>query len=75
MLHGCRQTGFPSRTRYVTAGVAAQLTLARAGLATALVLRTAIDPATPGIGRVASRVSRPPRPGRREAGGSGARTA
>jgi DNA-binding transcriptional LysR family regulator len=36
-------------TRYITADIAAQLTLARAGLATALVPRTAIDPATPGI--------------------------
>ncbi|MCK8433013.1 hypothetical protein G3I77_08125 [Streptomyces sp. D2-8] len=32
-----------------TADIAAQLALARSGLATALVPRTAIDPATPGI--------------------------
>ncbi len=49
ILHACRQAGFTPTTRYVTADIAAQLTLARTGLATALVPRTAIDPATPGI--------------------------
>ncbi|WP_200308702.1 LysR substrate-binding domain-containing protein [Streptomyces adelaidensis] len=49
ILHACHQAGFTPTTRYVTADIAAQLTLARAGLATALVPRTAIDPATPGI--------------------------
>ncbi|MEX0170863.1 LysR substrate-binding domain-containing protein [Streptomyces sp. LMG1-1-1.1] len=49
ILHACRQAGFTPTTRYVTADIAAQLALARAGLATALVPRTAIDPATPGI--------------------------
>ncbi|MFY7631528.1 LysR substrate-binding domain-containing protein [Streptomyces sp. NY05-11A] len=49
VLHACHQAGFTPTTRYVTADIAAQLTLARAGLATALVPRTAIDAATPGI--------------------------
>ncbi|WP_405786216.1 LysR substrate-binding domain-containing protein [Streptomyces sp. NBC_01367] len=49
ILRACHQAGFTPTTRYVTADIAAQLTLARAGLATALVPRTAIDPATPGI--------------------------
>jgi DNA-binding transcriptional LysR family regulator len=45
----CQQAGFTPTARYITADIAAQLTLARAGLATALVPRTAIDPAAPGI--------------------------
>ncbi|MFG2576873.1 LysR substrate-binding domain-containing protein [Streptomyces sp. NPDC048481] len=45
----CRQAGFTPAARYVTADIAAQLTLARTGLATALVPRTAIDPDTSGI--------------------------
>ncbi|MFE7836182.1 LysR substrate-binding domain-containing protein [Streptomyces sp. NPDC057474] len=49
ILHACHQAGFTPTTRCITADIAAQLTLARAGLATALVPRTAIDPATPGI--------------------------
>ncbi|MDX2681557.1 LysR family transcriptional regulator [Streptomyces soliscabiei] len=49
ILHACHQAGFTPTTHYITADIAAQLTLARAGLATALVPRTAIDPATPGI--------------------------
>ncbi|MFJ6755506.1 LysR substrate-binding domain-containing protein [Streptomyces sp. NPDC091273] len=49
VLHACQQAGFTPAARYVTADIAAQLTLARAGLATALVPRTAIDPAAPGI--------------------------
>jgi DNA-binding transcriptional LysR family regulator len=49
ILQACHQAGFTPTARYVTAEIAAQLTLARAGLATALVPRTAIDPATPGI--------------------------
>jgi DNA-binding transcriptional LysR family regulator len=49
ILRACHQAGFTPTTRYITADIAAQLTLARAGLATALVPRTAIDPATPGI--------------------------
>ncbi|KPI25364.1 transcriptional regulator, LysR family [Actinobacteria bacterium OV450] len=49
ILHACHQAGFTPTTRYVTADIAAQLALARAGLATALVPRTAIDPATAGI--------------------------
>ncbi|WP_167518354.1 LysR substrate-binding domain-containing protein [Streptomyces albidochromogenes] len=49
ILHACHQAGFTPTTRYVTADIAAQLALARAGLATALVPRMAIDPATPGI--------------------------
>ncbi|MFD5164478.1 LysR substrate-binding domain-containing protein [Streptomyces hawaiiensis] len=49
ILHACHQAGFTPSPRYVTADIAAQLALARAGLATALVPRTAIDPATPGI--------------------------
>ncbi|WP_329191955.1 MULTISPECIES: LysR family transcriptional regulator [unclassified Streptomyces] len=49
ILQGCRQAGFTPTPRYVTADIAAQITLARAGLATVLVPRTAIDPATPGI--------------------------
>ena len=58
ILHACHQAGFTPPTRYITADIAAQLTLARAGLATALVPRTAIDPATPGI-RTAPVVDRP----------------
>ncbi|MFE6282655.1 LysR substrate-binding domain-containing protein [Streptomyces sp. NPDC057877] len=50
VLHACQQVGFTPTARYLTADIAAQLTLARAGLGTALVPRTAIDPATPGIG-------------------------
>ncbi|WP_329594482.1 LysR substrate-binding domain-containing protein [Streptomyces sp. NBC_01362] len=42
ILHACHQAGFTPATRYVTADIAAQL-------ATVLVPRTAIDPATPGI--------------------------
>ncbi|UQX04796.1 LysR substrate-binding domain-containing protein [Streptomyces sp. RerS4] len=49
ILHACHQAGFTPATRYVTADIAAQLALVRAGLATALVPRTAIAPATPGI--------------------------
>ncbi|MDT0570017.1 LysR family transcriptional regulator [Streptomyces sp. DSM 3412] len=49
ILHAFHQAGFTATTPYITADIAAQLTLARAGLATALVPRTAIDPATPGI--------------------------
>ncbi|MFG2668897.1 LysR family transcriptional regulator [Streptomyces sp. NPDC048387] len=49
ILHACHQAGFTPTTRYVSADIAAQLALARSGLATALVPRTAIDPATPGI--------------------------
>ncbi|MFF1511010.1 LysR substrate-binding domain-containing protein [Streptomyces sp. NPDC058326] len=49
ILHACRQAGFTPAPRYVTADITAQLTLARAGLATALVPRTAVDPTTPGI--------------------------
>ncbi|MEW2051005.1 LysR substrate-binding domain-containing protein [Streptomyces sp. NPDC005476] len=49
ILHACHQAGFTPTTPYITADIAAQLALARAGLATALVPRTAIDPATPGI--------------------------
>ncbi|MGW6688354.1 LysR family transcriptional regulator [Streptomyces sp. NPDC054961] len=49
ILRGCHRAGFTPAPRYVTADIAAQLTLARTGLATALVPRTAIDPATPGI--------------------------
>ncbi len=49
ILHACHQAGFTPTTRYVTADIAAQLALARAGLAAALVPRTAIDPGTPGI--------------------------
>jgi DNA-binding transcriptional LysR family regulator len=49
ILHACPQAGFTPTTRSITADIAAQLALARAGLATALVPRTAIDPATPGI--------------------------
>lgn len=49
ILQACHQAGFTPTTRYVTADIAAQLTLVRAGLATALVPRTAIDPATAGI--------------------------
>lgn len=40
--------GFTPATRCVTAGIAARLTLVRAGLATAPALRTAVDPDTPG---------------------------
>ncbi|MER6474573.1 LysR family transcriptional regulator [Streptomyces collinus] len=49
ILRACQQAGFTPTTRYVTADIAAQLALARAGLATALVPETAIAPATPGI--------------------------
>jgi len=49
ILHACQQAGFTPTTRYVTADIAAQIALARAGLATALVPQTALDPATPGI--------------------------
>ncbi|MHA5050336.1 LysR substrate-binding domain-containing protein [Streptomyces sp. SD15] len=49
ILHACHQAGFTAKAPYVTADIAAQLTLARAGLATALIPRTAIDPTTPGI--------------------------
>ncbi|MCL6735677.1 LysR substrate-binding domain-containing protein [Streptomyces neyagawaensis] len=49
ILQACHQAGFTPTTRYVTADIATQLALARAGLATALVPRTAIDPASPGI--------------------------
>lgn len=49
ILQGCRRVGFTPVPRYITADISAQLTLARAGLATALVPRTAIDPTTPGI--------------------------
>ncbi|MEH0423687.1 LysR family transcriptional regulator [Streptomyces sp. B21-083] len=47
--HAFHQAGFTPSTPYVTTDIAAQLTLARAGLATALIPRTAIDPTTPGI--------------------------
>ncbi|MFF8193459.1 LysR substrate-binding domain-containing protein [Streptomyces bobili] len=49
ILHAFHQAGFTPTTRYITADTGAQITLARAGLATALVPRTAIDPATRGI--------------------------
>ncbi|MGW6316444.1 LysR family transcriptional regulator [Streptomyces sp. NPDC055099] len=49
ILQACHRAGFTPAPRYITADIAAQLTLARAGLATALVPRTAIDPTTPGI--------------------------
>ncbi|MEU2655113.1 LysR family transcriptional regulator [Streptomyces sp. NPDC007325] len=49
ILHACHQAGFTPTGRYVTADISAQLALARAGLATALVPRTAIDPGAPGI--------------------------
>ncbi|MFJ3205595.1 LysR family transcriptional regulator [Streptomyces sp. NPDC086989] len=49
ILQGCSQAGFTPTPRYITADITAQLSLARAGLATALVPRMAIDPATPGI--------------------------
>ncbi|MEU4358334.1 LysR family transcriptional regulator [Streptomyces virginiae] len=49
VLHGCRRAGFTPAPRYITADIAAQITLARAGLATALVPRTALDPSAPGI--------------------------
>ncbi len=49
ILQGCRRAGFTPVPRYLTADIAAQLTLVRAGLATALIPRTAIDPAIPGI--------------------------
>ncbi|MER7728983.1 LysR substrate-binding domain-containing protein [Streptomyces sp. NPDC096323] len=49
ILHACHQAGFTPTTRYITADIAAQLALARAGLATALIPQTAIDPTTPGI--------------------------
>ncbi|MFI2783778.1 LysR family transcriptional regulator [Streptomyces sp. ALB3] len=50
--HACQQAGFTPTARYLTADIAAQLTLAQAGLATALVPRTAIAPDTPGIRKV-----------------------
>ncbi|MFD3697986.1 LysR family transcriptional regulator [Streptomyces sp. NPDC058646] len=49
ILQGCHRAGFMPTPRYITADITAQLTLARAGLATALAPRTAIDPTTPGI--------------------------
>lgn len=49
ILHACDRAGFTPTTPYVTADIAAQITLARAGLATALIPATAIEPATPGI--------------------------
>ncbi|QQC87946.1 LysR family transcriptional regulator [Streptomyces alfalfae] len=49
VLHACRLAGVTPSAPYVTADIAAQLALARAGLATALVPRTAIEPAAPGI--------------------------
>ncbi|MGW0752593.1 LysR substrate-binding domain-containing protein [Streptomyces sp. NPDC002587] len=49
ILHACHQAGFTPTTRYVTADIAAQLVLARSGLATAHVPQTAVAPATPGI--------------------------
>ncbi|MEW2136554.1 LysR substrate-binding domain-containing protein [Streptomyces sp. NPDC005409] len=49
ILQACREAGFTPAARYVTADIAAQLALVRAGLATALVPRTAIDPASSGI--------------------------
>ncbi|MFD4032727.1 LysR family transcriptional regulator substrate-binding protein [Streptomyces sp. NPDC058637] len=49
ILHACQQVGFTPTTRYITTDIASQITLARSGLATALVPRTAIDPTTPGI--------------------------
>ncbi|MFB7605461.1 LysR family transcriptional regulator [Streptomyces gardneri] len=58
VLQACRQAGFEPAARYVTADISAQLALARAGLATALVPRTAVDPDAPGI-RTASIEDRP----------------
>ncbi|MEU6019604.1 LysR substrate-binding domain-containing protein [Streptomyces sp. NPDC047515] len=49
ILRACHQADFTPTTPYTTADIAAQLTLARAALATALVPRTAIDPAALGI--------------------------
>ncbi|MGC5038553.1 LysR substrate-binding domain-containing protein [Streptomyces sp. DT190] len=49
ILRACHQAGFTPTTHYVTTDIAAQLALARAGLATALIPRTAIDADTPGI--------------------------
>lgn len=49
ILHACHQAGFTPAMPYVAADIAAQLTLARSGLATALIPQMAIDPATPGI--------------------------
>ncbi|MBG0826763.1 LysR family transcriptional regulator [Planomonospora sp. ID67723] len=49
ILHACHQAGFTPTARYATADITAQLTLARAGLATALIPAMAIDPAAPGI--------------------------
>jgi DNA-binding transcriptional LysR family regulator len=49
ILHACHAAGFTPTTPYVTADIAAQITLARAGLATALIPAMAIDPALPGI--------------------------
>ncbi|MEU3691254.1 LysR family transcriptional regulator [Streptomyces narbonensis] len=58
VLQACRQAGFAPTARYVTTDTSAQLALARAGLATALVPRTAVDPDAPGI-RTASIEDRP----------------
>ncbi|MFE7587082.1 LysR family transcriptional regulator substrate-binding protein, partial [Streptomyces gardneri] len=58
VLRACRQAGSEPAARYVTADISAQLALARAGLATALVPRTAVDPDVPGI-RAASIEDRP----------------
>ncbi|MFI8266337.1 MULTISPECIES: LysR substrate-binding domain-containing protein [unclassified Streptomyces] len=49
ILQGCHRAGFTPTPRYVTADIAARLSLARTGLATALVPRTAVAPAAPGI--------------------------
>ncbi|WP_079141484.1 LysR substrate-binding domain-containing protein [Streptomyces sp. LUP30] len=49
ILQACHHAGFALAPRYITADIAAQLTLARTGLATALIPRTAIDPTAPGI--------------------------
>ncbi|MEU9313207.1 LysR substrate-binding domain-containing protein [Streptomyces sp. NPDC048256] len=49
LLHACRQAGSTPSTPYVTADIAAQTTLARAGLATALIPQMAIDPTAAGI--------------------------
>ncbi|MFE6822170.1 LysR substrate-binding domain-containing protein [Streptomyces sp. NPDC057690] len=49
VLHACGQAGFTPSTPYVTTDIAAQITLARAGLATALIPRMAIDPTAAGI--------------------------
>jgi DNA-binding transcriptional LysR family regulator len=49
ILHACHQAGFTPSTPYVTTDIAARLTPARAGLATALVPQMASDPTTAGI--------------------------